>query len=96
MPVSEIFNVLDLNTPSKRVTITGGEPLLQPDGLYALLDLLFEHNYDTALYTGYDIAVVPSKILLLLNHIKYGEYQKECSTSIDYFGSDNQQFITLK
>lgn len=96
MSVKDIFQEIDSNTPLKRITITGGEPLLQLDGLQALIDLFHEHNYDIALYTGYDIESVPKMILCKLDYIKYGCYKRDLRTTLEYYGSTNQNFISLK
>lgn len=96
MNVNDIFQEIDRNTPLKRITISGGEPLLQLDGLQALIDLLHEHHYDIALYTGYDIKGVPQSILRKLDYIKYGCYMEDLHTTLEYYGSTNQKFISLK
>ena len=96
MSVYDIFQKIDRYTPSKRITISGGEPLLQLDGLQALIDLLHERHYDIALYTGYDIKEVPKSILCKLDYIKYGRYKEDLHTTLEYYGSTNQKFIPLK
>ena len=80
---------------NKKLTISGGEPLLQQD---ALLDLLkFLKDFDLCLYTGHDIKDVPQKILKYLKYIKYGPYIANLKTTVmPFIGSKNQKFEEVK
>jgi len=80
---------------NKKLTISGGEPLLQADEVLSLLDSLSEFN--VALYTGYELENVPKEILEKLDYIKVGKYIEESrSTTLSYVGSSNQCFLKLK
>ena len=80
---------------NKKLTITGGEPLLQKEALTELLKQL--EDFDLCLYTSYELEDVPDDIIKYLTYIKTGKYEieKRCST-IPYCGSTNQKFINLR
>jgi len=83
-------------SPTKRVTISGGEPLLQEDAVEKLVGLLKKEGYDVALYTSFAKHEVRPSILERLDHIKTGEYIQALRTTIrPYVGSENQVFETL-
>lgn len=92
----ELYRTIIANSPIKRITISGGEPLLQLDALKRLLYLLAQNNYDIALYTGYEKDEVPTEIMKYLWYLKTGEYRKEEATTVKYYGSDNQQLYELR
>lgn len=95
--VKELFDEIYSKSPYKKITISGGEPLLQSEALRELLLLLNEYNYDIALYTSYDFENVPKDIIKLLKYIKCGRYIESMKTSTeDYIGSYNQVFINLE
>lgn len=97
MPVDEVFCRISKACRNKRVTISGGEPLEQPEALYELLRLLKSNNFDTCLYTGSVIEEVPKEFLHYLDYIKCGPYRKELKTYNDqYYGSANQVFYAVK
>lgn len=85
------------NSMTKKITISGGEPLLQVNALLELILKLKSKNFNVALYTGYEIEDVAKELLKYLDYIKVGRYEKEkrCTT-VDYIGSINQKFIDLK
>ena len=96
MTVSDLVATIDKHTPLKKITISGGEPLLQPDGLLELVRSLRKRGYDIAVYTGNSLADVPQKLLEQIDYIKVGDYQQEHHTSMKPFvGSTNQEFIRL-
>lgn len=80
---------------NKKLTITGGEPLLQKE---ALLDLLKElKDFDLCLYTGHELNEVPDEILSYLKYIKVGPFIQELRTTTKPFvGSKNQEFMEVK
>lgn len=95
--ISELVSMIDRKTPLHRITISGGEPLFQMDGLMELVRQLRQKHYDIAVYTGNDLKDVPQKLLESINYIKVGDYRKEYHTSVkEYVGSTNQQFIKLR
>lgn len=93
--VNDLANRLREKAIKKRITLTGGEPLLQPDGIIKLCGIL-EH-YDICLYTGLERDNVPKEIIDNLHYLKTGKYIKELrNVTIPYVGSSNQKFIDLK
>ena len=95
--IADLVSTIDKHTPLKRITISGGEPLLQLDGLMDLVGALRARGYDIAVYTGNGLDEVPKKLLRLIDYIKVGDYRQDCRTSIKpYVGSTNQEFIKLR
>lgn len=83
---------------TKRLTISGGEPLDQYHSVLSLINCIkaIDVSFDIALYTGFDLIDIASELLSKLNYIKVGCYKQELrSTTIDYIGSINQEFIDL-
>ena len=80
---------------NKKLTISGGEPLLQAEALKELLEEL--KDFDLCLYTGHELNEVPQEILCYLKYIKVGSFKKELKTSMKPFvGSTNQEFLEVK
>lgn len=83
------------NSKTERVTISGGEPLLQKEALVHLIRLL--RGFDIAVYTGFNFAEIPTEIISNINYVKTGEFIQGLKSSImPYIGSRNQNFIDLK
>jgi len=80
-------------SPTKRVTISGGEPLLQTEAVIKLAGLLRRDGFEIALYTGYAREDVPEALLDVLDYLKTGEYIDSLRTTVTpYVGSKNQVF----
>jgi|TARA_Y100000310_G_scaffold303506_1_gene341893 anaerobic ribonucleoside-triphosphate reductase activating protein len=95
VPVAELAGQIRSRAFNKKLTISGGEPLLQADAVLALLERL--PDFDVALYTGADLGDVPEELLARLDYIKAGRYDREKrTTTTPYVGSSNQQFIALE
>ncbi len=92
--VKELASILREKCFNKKLTISGGEPLLQKD---ALLELLKElSDFDLCLYTGHELNEVPKEILKYLKYIKVGSFKQELRTSTKPFvGSKNQEFLEV-
>jgi anaerobic ribonucleoside-triphosphate reductase activating protein len=96
MDVAELVALIDRETPMRRITISGGEPLLQLDGLFELSKQLKQKGYDIAVYTGNRLQDVPKALLALIDYIKVGDFQLSKRTTVTPFvGSSNQEFIKL-
>jgi len=103
MKVSEIVELLlaPEGEPRDGVTILGGEPFLQPDGLLALLQSLKQRKQHVTLYTGYTLEqlnarseAVIGKILRLTDILIDGPFVKELSENAsEWIGSTNQRVI---
>ncbi len=93
--VEKIAREIRAKCKNKKLTISGGEPLMQKEALMDLLESL--KDFDLCLYTGHDIAEVPDGILKYLKYIKYGPFVKKLKTTIKPFvGSENQVFMEVK
>lgn len=93
--VDDIVKQLKKDCINKKITISGGEPLLQYSAVIELVKKLNE--FSIILYTGYQFNEVPTEILQYLDYIKTGEYIKEKRTlEIPYIGSKNQKFIDIR
>jgi anaerobic ribonucleoside-triphosphate reductase activating protein len=92
--VEDLISDLRSNVINRKLTISGGEPLLQYPAIFKLLKGLAD--FDIALYTGFELTDVPDEILEHIKYIKVGKYiqEKHCTT-IQYIGSTNQKFIVL-
>ena len=89
--------IIDHN-PTRRITISGGEPLEQFSSTYKLIQMLrhYDKNYDIALYTSFEIEDIPSNLLDSLDYVKTGKYIDELRiTTKQFIGSSNQSFIKL-
>ncbi len=94
--ISALSSMIDTKTPMRRITISGGEPLLQAEGLLGLAHCLHRKGYDIAVYTGNKLEDVPGDLIELIDYIKVGDYQRDYHTSVKpYVGSLNQDFIKL-
>lgn len=92
-----LINELKKNSITKKVTITGGEPLFQLKALKTLVDELYKEQFNIVLYTGHRKEDVPKSILSKINYLKYGPFicSKRTST-IPFVGSSNQVFEKLR
>ena len=105
--VKEIVDVLDRHKIPKYITIVGGEPTDQPDGLRELIPLLKQHGYETILFTWHSpnwfIENMGNEILKDLAYVVCGPYEEEYriydTTKDDgvhnVIGSDNQVLLFL-
>ncbi len=96
-PIKILINELKKNTITRKVTITGGEPLFQLKALETLVDELYKEQFNIVLYTGHRKEDVPKDILSKINYLKYGPFilSKRTST-IPFVGSSNQVFEKLR
>ena len=93
--IEDLINELRANISNKKLTISGGEPLLQYPAVLELVKGLPDFNL--VLYTGFEFEEVPTELLGHLDYIKVGKYEESnrCTT-VDYLGSTNQRFIPLR
>lgn len=92
--VEELIDLLKQKVINKKLTLSGGEPLLQKNAVIELIDKL--PDFDIVLYTGHDLNEVPSEILQKINYIKTGAFVEELKTSTaPYVGSTNQNFMKV-
>lgn len=80
---------------NKKVTFSGGEPLLQKEALLEVIKKL--EGFDICLYTGHLLSDVPKEMLKYLKYVKVGPFVESLKTTIKPFvGSSNQEFIEVK
>ena len=92
---ADLAALLRRNCVNKKITISGGEPLLQAEALDDLLEKL--KDFDIALYTGRSKGDVPQKVLAKIHYLKTGPFIEEQRTTIKpYVGSLNQIFEEIK
>lgn len=87
--------------PRDGVTVTGGEPFLQPTGLLRLLEALKEHGEHTVVYTGATLEELAARpepavrgALALTNLLIDGPYlQRMGGNAGEWRGSRNQRLL---
>ena len=95
MTTEELAKILRLKVLNKKITISGGEPLLQSEALLELVKKL--KDFDIAVYTGHKLEEVPKELLENIKYIKTGSFIEEKKTTvIPYVGSSNQEFRRLR
>lgn len=86
------------------ITISGGEPFDQPDGLLSLLESLdawkrqLDTKIDVMIYTGYSESRIRNDFpthLSLLDVVVVGPFRESAGNKKPYCGSDNQQMLLL-
>lgn len=93
--VSELATLLKKEVVNKKITFSGGEPLMQAEGLIELVKLL--DGFNIAVYTGHELYDVPKELLDRIDYIKTGSFKEELKTTVKPFvGSTNQEFRRLK
>ncbi len=92
--VNDLAKIIREKCFNKKLTISGGEPLMQKQALLELLKKL--SDFDLCLYTGHELADVPKDILEHLKYIKVGAFVQDLKTTTKPFvGSQNQEFIEV-
>ena len=71
--VAELATLLQKEVCNKKITFSGGEPLMQAEALIKLVKLL--DGFDIAVYTGHELCDVPQELLNLINYIKTGSFK---------------------
>ena len=87
------------NHPVDGFTLTGGDPLYQPEGLQELLPYLSSVSSDILMYTGYvyeDIKDRYADILKFVSVLIDGPYIEERNNNCPLRGSDNQRVLILQ
>lgn len=95
LEIQNVAEMLKQRAVNHKITISGGEPLMQMKALMKLLELL--DGYDLCLYTGYSEQDVPQEIKDRLRYLKVGRFEiDKKSDGSPYIGSTNQKFIRLR
>ena len=91
---AELADILRRESVNRKVTFSGGEPLMQKEALIELCGLL--NGFNIAVYTGHTIDAVPKELLAKIKYIKTRPYKKEEHTTVKpYVGSANQEFRSV-
>ena len=91
----ELVTVLKKEVVNKKVTFSGGEPLMQVDALIDVVKKL--EGFDIAVYTGHEFEDVSQELLDNITYIKTGSFKEELKSTVKpYVGSTNQEFRRVK
>lgn len=81
------------------LTVSGGEPFDQPEGLLQLLTLARKHHFeDILVYTGYTHELLTQKYPHILRHVDVlvdGSFQEGLESELIWRGSANQRMVIL-
>lgn len=88
--------ILEYNLPVKKITISGGEPLMQKAALEEFIREMYEKDFEIALYTSYNLEDIPNNIIKKLKYLKVGKYIENLKLQGKFYGSSNQKFYSLK
>ena len=95
MTTEELVMILKKEVINKKVTFSGGEPLMQVDALINIVKKL--EGFDIAVYTGREFEEVPQELLDNITYIKTGSFKEEFKSTVKpYVGSTNQEFRRVK
>ena len=95
MTTDELVTVLKKEVVNKKVTFSGGEPLMQVDALIDVMKKL--QGSDIAVYTGHEFEEIPQELLDNITYIKTGSFKEELKSTVKpYVGSTNQEFRRVK
>lgn len=93
--VDELAKIIREKAINKKITLSGGEPLLQESAIANLTEELAD--FDICLYTGGSLDDIPEAIKKRLHYVKVGAFDNTCKTTVKPFvGSTNQEFINLR
>jgi anaerobic ribonucleoside-triphosphate reductase activating protein len=95
MTTDDLVSILKKEVTNKKVTFSGGEPLMQVDALVDVVKKL--KGFDIAVYTGHELKDVPQELLDNIKYIKTGSFKEELKSTVKpYVGSTNQEFRRVK
>jgi HAD superfamily hydrolase (TIGR01549 family) len=93
--VRQLAEIIKAKAKNKKITLSGGEPLLQQKAIVSLLNEL--PDFDICLYTGGYLNDVSEDIKQRIHYLKIGAFDENRKTSTTpYVGSTNQSLIDLR
>lgn len=93
--VENLFNDINKHNFTNKVTLSGGDPLVQEE-LLDLLVLLKQNDYNVWLYTGYKKEEIDKDILDNIDVLVDGKFEEELKDyKLRYRGSSNQNIFFL-
>lgn len=95
MSIDEIIKEINQFNFTKKVTLSGGDPLIQKD-IVKLCKELKANNYHIVLYTGYTLEEIKklgcSEVLNYIDMLVDGKFEiKNRDTELQFQGSSNQK-----
>ncbi len=102
LTVDEIIALIEDESLTKNVTLSGGDPLFQIEGVLELACELKKRSYNIWLYTGFELEEIQNdeekcKILKYIDVLVDGRFeQDEKKLGLEYRGSSNQRIIDCK
>ena len=95
MTTDELVAVLKNEVINKKVTFSGGEPLMQVEALIDIIKKL--SGFDVAVYTGHEFEEILQELLDNITYIKKGSFKEELKSTVKpYVGSTNPEFRRVK
>lgn len=93
--VEKLAEKLMKRSKNRKITISGGEPLMQTEAVLELITQL--PDFEICLYTSYSFEDVPEKIKEKVKYLKVGKFELDKRTTIlPYVGSSNQKLIDME
>ncbi|MDR2822039.1 MAG: anaerobic ribonucleoside-triphosphate reductase activating protein [Acholeplasmatales bacterium] len=102
--VSSFYEDILQNPLLQGITLSGGEPFLQPEACLEIVKFAKENNLDTVVYSGYYLEELREmhnetidKLLKEIDYLVDGPFENELrDLRLLFKGSRNQRFIDLK
>ena len=104
--VDELFSLIEKSSISKKITLTGGDPIYQVSGALKLVNLFKNTDFDIMVYTGftYEELLEMSKnnedlqaFLQKIDYLVDGKFDiNKKDIGLKFRGSSNQRIIDIK
>lgn len=100
--IQEIIDEIELKSVTKKVTLSGGDPMLQCKGITLLAKELKRLSYNIWIYTGYEYEDIindecMNEVVSYCDVLVDGKFVEELKdTTLAFRGSSNQRVIKLK
>lgn len=95
--IAELVKRIKRECYNKKITISGGEPLEQMEGLLKLVEALKKEEFNICIYTGWKLEAVPEILIKNIDFLKTGEFIRELQhEKLQYMGSSNQHMYKIK